>query len=201
MTWDMLTVIGTIAFSISGAVVAMEEDLDIFGVLFLGFITAFGGGAIRNILIGVPVSELWSQGLFFQVSFFSILLFVLFPNILMKHWHSWGAFFDAIGLASFAMQGALFAVEMGHPLSAVIVAAVLTGSGGGLIRDVLANRKPMVLHSEVYALWALVGGLFIGMGWVTGGFGLFLLFVLLVSGRVCSYRFQWKLPHRTIPSM
>ena len=77
MTWDMLTVIGTIAFSISGAIVAMEEDLDIFGVLFLGFITAFGGGAIRNILIGVPVSELWSQGLFFQVSFFSILLFVL----------------------------------------------------------------------------------------------------------------------------
>src|SRR6478609_7163532 len=65
MTWDVLSIIGTIAFAISGAFIAMEEEYDILGVYILGIVTAFGGGAIRNLLIGVPVSALWEQGLFF----------------------------------------------------------------------------------------------------------------------------------------
>lgn len=66
LTWDFLSMIGTIAFAISGAIVAMEEDYDILGIYILGIVTAFGGGAIRNILIGVPVSTLWEQGTFFK---------------------------------------------------------------------------------------------------------------------------------------
>lgn len=69
MTWDVLSIIGTIAFAISGAIVAMEEEYDILGVYILGIVTAFGGGAIRNLLIGVPVSALWEQGVLFQVLF------------------------------------------------------------------------------------------------------------------------------------
>lgn len=67
ITWDIFTVIGTIAFAISGAIVAMEEEYDVFGVYILGMITAFGGGAIRNLLIGVPVSALWEQEAFFKL--------------------------------------------------------------------------------------------------------------------------------------
>ena len=58
--WDILSIIGTIAFALSGAIVAMEEDFDILGLFILGFVTAFGGGAIRNLLIGLPISALWS---------------------------------------------------------------------------------------------------------------------------------------------
>src|SRR3954453_11606582 len=148
LTWDIFNIIGTIAFAISGTIVAMEEEYDILGVYLLGLATAFGGGAIRNLLIGVPVSALWEQGLFFQIALLSITATFLFPNNILKHWKRWGNFSDAIGLAAFAIQGALYATHMNHPLSAVIVAAVLTGSGGGIIRHLLARRKPTVLKDE-----------------------------------------------------
>lgn len=70
MTWEVLSMIGTVAFAVSGAIVAMEEEYDILGVYILGIVTAFGGGAIRNLLIGVPVSALWEQGLFFRLPFY-----------------------------------------------------------------------------------------------------------------------------------
>ena len=75
MAWDVFSVIGTIAFAISGAIVAMEEEYDLFGVYILGIVTAFGGGAIRNLLIGLPVSTLWSQDMMFQIALAAITLF------------------------------------------------------------------------------------------------------------------------------
>lgn len=154
MAWEVLSIIGIIAFAISGAIVAMEEEYDILGVYILGIVTAFGGGAIRNLLIGLPVSALWSQGKMFTIALVSITIVFLFPKLLLKHWSTWGNFSDAIGLAAFAIQGALFAVQRELPLSAVIVATILTGSGGGIVRDLLAGRKPLVLKAEIYAVWA-----------------------------------------------
>ncbi|ATH93124.1 membrane protein [Bacillus glycinifermentans] len=200
MAWEALSIIGTIAFAISGAIVAMEEEYDILGVYILGIVTAFGGGAVRNLLIGVPVSALWEQGALFQIALVSITIVFLFPGLLLKHWKVWGNFSDAIGLAAFAIQGALYAVHMNHPLSAVIVAAVLTGSGGGIIRDLLAGRKPLVLKTEIYAVWAALGGLIIGLGWAENSIALYLLFAVLVACRVCSYMFNWKLPNRPLRS-
>ncbi|MBV7505672.1 trimeric intracellular cation channel family protein [Bacillus sp. sid0103] len=196
MTWDVLSMIGTIAFAVSGAIVAMEEEYDIFGVYILGIVTAFGGGAIRNLLIGVPVSALWDQGLFFQIALLSITAVFLFPSNLLKHWQKWGNLFDAIGLSAFAIQGAIYAVNMDRPLSAVIVAAVLTGIGGGIIRDLLAGRKPIVLRAEIYALWAIITALFIGLGIATHPWELYTLFVIVTVLRVFSYTFDWKLPIR-----
>ncbi|ASV65870.1 trimeric intracellular cation channel family protein [Cytobacillus sp. FSL W7-1323] len=194
LTWDFLSMIGTIAFAISGAIVAMEEDYDILGIYILGIVTAFGGGAIRNLLIGVPVSTLWEQGTFFQIALLSITLIIIFPHHLLKHWHKWGNFTDAIGLSAFAIQGALYAADMNHPLSAIIVAAVLTGSGGGMIRDLLAQRKPLVLRSEIYAVWAIITGLLIGLNIFTSAVELIILFITITALRVLSYTYKWKLP-------
>jgi uncharacterized membrane protein YeiH len=198
MTWDVLGMIGTIAFAVSGAIVAMEEEYDIFGVYILGIVTAFGGGAIRNLLIGVPVSALWDQGLFFQIALLSITAVFLFPSNLLRHWQKWGNLFDAIGLSAFAIQGAIYAVNMDRPLSAVIVASVLTGIGGGIIRDLLAGRKPIVLRAEIYALWAIVTGLFIGLKIAANPWELYSLFVLVTVLRVLSYTHDWKLPIRKL---
>ncbi|WP_307474661.1 trimeric intracellular cation channel family protein [Cytobacillus purgationiresistens] len=194
MTWDILSMIGTIAFAISGAIVAMEEEYDILGIYILGIVTAFGGGAIRNLLIGVPISALWEQGLFFQIALLSITAIMIFPNRLLKHWDRWGNFTDAIGLSAFAIQGALYATGMNHPLSAVIVAAVLTGSGGGIVRDLLAQRKPLVLRSEIYAVWAIICGLVIGLDLLSSAWELILLFVIITAFRVLSYTYKWRLP-------
>ncbi|TNU34086.1 trimeric intracellular cation channel family protein [Bacillus velezensis] len=197
MAWELLSVIGIIAFAVSGAIVAMEEEYDILGVYILGIVTAFGGGAIRNLLIGVPVSALWEQGAFFQIALASVTIVFLFPKLLLRHWSKWGNLSDAIGLSAFAIQGALYAVKMGHPLSAVIAAAVLTGSGGGIIRDLLAGRKPLVLKAEIYAVWAALGGLIVGLGWAGDAADLYVLFLVLVACRICSYVFRWRLPIRS----
>ncbi|MGR3763971.1 trimeric intracellular cation channel family protein [Rossellomorea sp. NS-SX7] len=198
MTWEVLSIIGTIAFAVSGAIIAMEEEYDILGVYILGIVTAFGGGAIRNLLIGVPVSALWEQGMLFQIALLAITAVFMFPNNLLKHWRRWGNFFDAVGLSAFAIQGALYASEMSHPLSAVIVAAVLTGSGGGIIRDLLAGRKPLVLRSEIYAVWAVMCGAAVGLGITSSSFELYTLFILTTSLRVLSYLYKWRLPNRSL---
>jgi uncharacterized membrane protein YeiH len=198
MTWDVLSMVGTIAFAVSGAIVAMEEEYDILGVYILGIVTAFGGGAIRNLLIGVPISALWEQGLFFQIALLAITAVFMFPKNLLRHWQRWGNLFDAIGLAAFAIQGALYASNMNHPMSAIIVAAVLTGSGGGIIRDLLAGRKPVVLKAEIYAVWAILCGFAIGFKIATSPLELYLLFFIITALRVLSYTYQWKLPNKSL---
>ena len=198
MAWEVFSMIGTIAFAISGAIIAMEEEYDLFGVYILGIVTAFGGGAIRNLLIGLPVTTLWGQDMMFQIAIVAITLFFLFPHRLIQHWHRWGNFTDAIGLSAFAIQGALYAVKLDMPISAVIVAAVLTGSGGGIVRDLLAGRKPLVLRDEIYGVWAASAGLVIGLEIVSGDLFLYGLFVAITALRVLSYTRKWRLPLRKL---
>ncbi|PLT27611.1 trimeric intracellular cation channel family protein [Peribacillus deserti] len=196
MTWELLSIIGTIAFAVSGAIIAMEEEYDILGVYILGIVTAFGGGAIRNLLIGLPVTALWDQSSSFVIALAAITIVFLFPQNLLKHWNIWGNFTDAIGLSAFAIQGALYAVKMDMPLSGIIVAAVLTGSGGGIIRDLLAGRKPLVFRDEIYAVWAIICGAVIGYGLAEQPWELYILCFLTTLLRILSYKFKWRLPYR-----
>jgi len=198
MTWEILNIIGTLAFAVSGAIIAMEEDYDILGVHVLGFTTAFGGGTIRNLLIGSPIEDIWAQGELFIIAFIVNTIVFFLPNFLIEHWHRWGIFFDAIGLAAFAIQGAFVAVQIGAPLSAVIVAATLTGSGGGMIRDVFAGRKPMIFRADIYALWAALAGLMIGLNLIQGPWMTVALFVAVITFRMLSVHYKWQLPRRSI---
>jgi Predicted membrane protein len=196
--FSVFSLIGTIAFAVSGAVVAMEEEYDILGVYVLGLVTAFGGGVVRNLLIGMPVTTLWSQGYLLKTAIIAMTIAFMLPVRWILRWRRSEAFFDAIGLSAFAIQGALYATEMGHPLSAVLVAAMLTGIGGGIIRDVLAGRKPLVLKDEIYAVWAMLAGLAVGMGWFRTPMELLLLFGLVILFRMLSVYFKWKLPRRSL---
>lgn len=201
MTWEIINVIGTLAFAISGALVAMEENFDIVGMLVLSFITAYGGSTIRNLLIGIPIEEgpIWTQSyLVMSVFIIVILLFFLPYRWWVKYYGMWGIFFDAIGLSSFAIQGANNALQIDAPLSAVIVAATLTGAGGGMIRDVFANKKPMIFRKEIYALWAAFGGLIIGIGFVQGALSTWILFIGIIVFRLCSVYYGWTLPRRKL---
>ncbi|MCR6109297.1 trimeric intracellular cation channel family protein [Bacillus sp. A301a_S52] len=196
--WDVLNVIGTIAFALSGVLVAMEEKYDLMGIYILGFITAFGGGAVRNLLIGVPVSELWEQGTLFTVAFAVMTLAFVFPKVVRWTLLRRGVFFDAIGLGAFSVQGAMYAYSMGLPLSASIAAAALTGTGGGMIRDVLAGRKPLFLQKDIYIAWTLIPGVIVGTGWLTAPWQLLLIVVTVVIMRLFASYFGWKLPIRTV---
>ncbi len=105
---------------------------------------------------------------------------------------------DAIGLSAFAVQGALYAQKLNLPISATIVAAVLTGIGGGIIRDLLARRKPLVLRAEVYAFWTILAGFLIGAQIIVSDWALYILFILIVCFRMVSIHYKWHLPHRRI---
>jgi len=194
VAWDVFSFIGTAAFAISGAIVAMEEEYDIFGVYILGMVTAFGGGAVRNILIDVPVSVLWDQHFLFFVASILITVIFFFSRYLLSPWNRWGNYFDAIGLAAFAIQGAMLAISLNMSLYAVMVAAVLTGAGGGVIRDLLAGRKPLVFKRDIYAVWAALAGLIVGLGLFKSDLALYALLVMTAGLRIFSIVFQWKLP-------
>lgn len=197
MSWDVLNIIGSIAFAVSGAIVAMEEEYDIIGVYFLALVTAFGGGAVRNVLIGLPISALWNQGSLFIMALIATTIVFLLPQLwfsMLKHW----TFFDALGLAAFAIQGAQYAIEMSLPTSAVIVAAVLTGSGGGIIRDVLGGRKPLIFRAEIYALWAMLAGLLMSKGIGDTTLELWILYGVIVTLRMLTVFFKWRLPKRSL---
>lgn len=196
--FGLFSIIGTVAFAVSGAIVAMEEEYDILGVFVLGLVTAFGGGVIRNLLIGMPVTTLWNQGYLLKIAIIAMTIAFLLPASWISKWRKSEAFFDAIGLSAFAIQGALYATEMKHPLSAVLVAAMLTGIGGGIIRDVLAGRKPLVLKDEIYAVWAMLAGLAIGQGWFHSTLDLLFLFIVIISLRMLSVYYKWKLPRRSL---
>ncbi|HZG55310.1 trimeric intracellular cation channel family protein [Paenibacillus sp.] len=198
VAWELLTWVGTVAFAMSGSISAMEEEYDILGVYALGLVTAFGGGIVRNMLIDADASAyaLWQQGdlLLIALTASSIVYFV--PRLWANYAKTW-VFFDAIGLAAFAIQGALVAAEKQLPLPAIVVAALLTGCGGGVIRDILARRKPLVFREEVYGVWAMLAGLAVAMGFGRGGAEMYALFAALLALRMLSVRLRWRLPKRS----
>jgi uncharacterized membrane protein YeiH len=197
MSWDWLNIVGTVAFATSGAIVAMEEGYDLLGVVFLGLATAFGGGVLRNVLLGQPVTVLWAQeGLLAVAALATLVVFVL-PRHWLRRWLSLEVIVDALGLAAFSVQAALIATQLHFPLIAVLFAALLTGCGGGIIRDVLAHRKPLVFQPGiVYGIWALSAGLAVYLGWPRQGWPVALLVVLIAACRLVAFRRRWSLPYR-----
>ncbi|MNX68182.1 hypothetical protein D3C86_993490 [compost metagenome] len=199
MVWEILNIIGTIAFATSGAVVAMEEDYDVIGVLFLGMTTSFGGGIVRNLLLGIPLEGFWAQTTLHYVAIASIIATYLLPRRWIRRWLRLAMYLDAVGLAAFAIQGALYAVEVQLSHLAVILAAVMTGTGGGLIRDVLAHRRPLVFqNTSLYVVWAMLAGAAIAMGLPTTPVYLFSLLALVCGLRIASVILEWHLPLRRI---
>ncbi|MBA2175103.1 trimeric intracellular cation channel family protein [Halobacillus locisalis] len=198
MAWEILNILAVGAFAFSGAIVALNERYDIFGTFILGIATPFAGGVIRNIALDVPVVHVWEQGYLLYVAFGTIAIVYFFPKSWVMSWDRWNIYLDAIGLSAFALQGASFAIENDFPLGGVIFASILTGVGGGVTRDVLAQRRPMVLHQEIYAVWALLVGLVIGIGLfsIDNAIQMYILFILIIACRVLSYHLGWHLRFR-----
>jgi uncharacterized membrane protein YeiH len=196
MAWDVFNIIGTIAFALSGAIIAMEAKYDIIGTFFLGLTTAFGGGAIRNLFIGIPITELWQQTSLFTVAIMTICMIIILPKQTIERLQKW-SLFDSIGLSAFAVQGALLAHSVDMPILAVMFSAAITGAGGGIIRDILAQRKPIVFREEIYLLWAVIAGFIIGMEWAVKFHHLYILFGVILVLRVTSHKYGWRLPSKS----
>lgn len=204
--FTLMEVAGTIAFAVSGAMAAIQRRLDIFGVVLLGLTTALGGGCIRDLLLGItppvmfqdPTYAMTAIGTAFAV--FALAWFGrerFFGRLTLID--SINNIFDAIGLGVFAVVGVRAGMNAGYAdnLFLCLFLGMLTGVGGGVLRDMMSREIPKILRSRVYALAALLGGLCYYLLVQYGAeempaalIGALLVFII----RMMATHYRWSLP-------
>lgn len=154
----VLDILGTIAFATSGALTAMHKKLDIFGIFIIGFVTAIGGGTLRDVLTGsTPV--IWMEQTFYIYTIgVTVLLAILFRRYL-NHLRKSLFLFDTIGLGVFTITGVETGVQNGLDPIVSIALGAMTGTFGGVIRDTLCNEIPVIFRKEIYATACIIGAL------------------------------------------
>ena len=153
----VIDILGTIAFAVSGAFMAMDKKLDPFGVLVIAFVTAIGGGTLRDILIGnLPVSWLQNSTTSIVILISAILTMLL--GKYLKHFSTTLFLFDALGLGLFTIVGIKLGLEQGFSIGICMALGTITACFGGVVRDVLLNNIPLLFRKEIYALACIMGG-------------------------------------------
>ena len=193
---NLIDVLGTFAFAVAGAFSAMERKLDPFGVLIISFVTAIGGGTVRDVLVGnLPVNWLQNSSTIFVI-FFSALA-SMFLGSLLRHLNAALFLFDALGLGLFTIVG--LEVGLKHQFSAGICIALGTISAcfGGVIRDVLLNKVPLIFQKEIYALACIIGGVvyyFLQAAPLNRDISKIACILLIFAIRIIAVRFKLSLP-------
>jgi uncharacterized membrane protein YeiH len=191
-----LDLCGTFVFALSGGMMAVRHRLDLFGVLVLSFAAATSGGIIRDVLLGATPPASVRDWRYIAVSLVAGL-FTFYWSVILDRWRSSVLILDAAGLSLFAVSGALKALAFDlNPIAAVML-GVLTGIGGGVLRDILVSEVPTVLRSDLYATAALAGASIVVIGSLlaipstaTALVGAGLCFAL----RLVAIRRGWRLP-------
>lgn len=164
---SVVDAVGTFAFALSGATLAIRKRFDIFGVLFLAFVVAVAGGVARDVLIGaVPPDAIAKWHSFAIAMAGGLATFLAYP--LVRLLSRPVMLLDAIGLALFAVTGAQKALTYGIDPVIAAVLGMISGIGGGMVRDVLAGEVPFVLRTDLYAVAALAAGAIVALGSALG---------------------------------
>jgi len=184
--------IGTSVFAISGALAACERRMDLFGGMVLALITAIGGGTIRDVILGHPAFWTQEPSCIWIILVFTILTFLC--GRMLTKFSQWLLIFDALGLAVFSIEGTAKALETTYsPLVAVLL-GIMTGVGGGIIRDTLSAEVPLILKKEVYATAALIGSVsYISLRGMNE-YGLYIAILITLVIRLLAIRYKLSLP-------
>lgn len=207
----ILNILGVVSFAISGVLVAVRRKMDYLGVVILGIVSSVGGGVIRDVIMGRVPPQMFTNPLYVAVSFITanIAFIFLFFNLEGKSRPAINRFFeevyfwfDTFGLALFTTQGVIAGKTMpGASIFLCSFLGVMTGVGGGVLRDILANTVPAIFIKHIYALASIVGALVISLLWeVNDSWAMILGFILIVQIRYMARRHKWNLPHiKNIP--
>lgn len=191
----VIEVIGTIAFAISGIRLAAAKEFDWFGAYTIGLVTAIGGGTLRDVLLDIPV--FWMQTpLYLLVTGLSLALVIIFRKALVK-FNRTLFIFDAIGLALFVVIGIQKTIDVGLPMWVAIAMGTITGSFGGVIRDILINIEPLFFCKDIYATACLAGGIAFWIIMECGGSDTLqqiMCAVVVIGLRICALKYNWALP-------
>lgn len=194
--FTFLDLVGTFVFALSGAIAAKQRNLDLFGIAAAAFIVACGGGIVRDLCIGAIPPLGLSDWRYLGVSMLAVLAVIdAYPLVVRLAYPV--RFFDGIGMGFFAVAGAHKALSYGHGAETAILLGMFTAVGGGMMRDILLNRIPLILQKEIYASAALLGAAIevIGehQGWSTQWVPW--VGILVSSGlRQLSLKYGWQLP-------
>lgn len=189
---------GSIAFALSGFLAGTKKNLDWMGLFILSFLTANGGGILRDILTSRPPVILLSNEPFlvtFSVALAGSLLKLQHNPAIENRW-----FFivcDAVGLVAFAITGTLVALAIKAPFFGLVTLAFLTAAGGAILRDILVNNVPEVLHSGFYgsvAILVAIAVYLLNIGGLVTNLSLLAVFTGGLVLRLLAYRYRWKLP-------
>jgi len=203
MNFDMLNLdfalafldqVGVLVFAISGGIVAVRAKMDPLGVLVLSFLPALGGGTLRDLILDAPIFWLTDTSFLWMVLLGAVISWVFGARVDEFKPIRWA---DAVGLALFAVAGTAKALGLGYSITIAVIMGGVTASAGGLLRDIVAGREPMLLKQDIYATAALLGGLGYALSDHAGlSFELSTLigFTLAFSLRACAIRFGWSLP-------
>lgn len=185
--------IGCAVFALSGALVAYEKRMDGVGVLVLAAVTAIGGGTVRDLLLDAPVFWL-ADPLYTYVILLASVFSVLWLNVFRFIPSKGLEIADALGLSLFVIMGTHKAMSFGVTDSTAIIMGMMTGCFGGMIRDVLANKIPMIFEREMYAMCCIVGSSVYVFLSAHSTFGASLLGFLVVFGlRLGAIRWKWQI--------
>lgn len=192
----ILDLIGTFAFACSGALVAINKRMDPVGVIIIAFVTAIGGGTLRDFLIGnFPVN--WIQNTYVITTIISAAVITMLADQLIKKIPRLLFIFDAIGLGIFTIYGIEYGLQADLGWGMCIALGTITACFGGVIRDTLLNNVPLIFHKEIYATACVVGGLiYFGLINLNVDLGITraacILFIILL--RIVVVYKEWSIP-------
>ena len=191
----IIEVIGTFAFAISGIRLAAFHRFDWFGAYTVGLVTAIGGGTLRDVLLDINV--FWMQTwIYLGVTGVALAVVILFRKMLVSN-NRMLFVFDTLGLALFVVIGIQKSLTEGYPMWVAIVMGGITGSFGGVLRDILINQEPLFFRKDIYATACVAGGL---AYWGVKGCGgseilqQLICAVTVIGLRMCALRWNWSLP-------
>jgi len=192
-----LDLLGTAAFAASGALAAIRREMDLFGVLMLGLVTACGGGTLRDLLLGDTPPFIFKDETYLYLSVAVALFVFIFRHHLGFLQHPL-PYFDAVGLGTFVVIGTGKALEFKLGLFGSVMMGVMTATAGGMIRDLLSAQVPMVLQREVYASACLAGGTLLYLLHrytdIPHAWSLLSAAMLVIIMRLLAIRYNWALP-------
>lgn len=192
---QVIEFVGTFAFAISGIRHAAARHFDWFGGFVCGIVVAIGGGTIRDVMLGEP--PFWMTSALYLICTALAQVFVItFSHLLKRLDNAWFVF-DTLGLALFTIAGMQKTLACGHPFWVAVIMGCITGSAGGVIRDILLNKVPVIFHKEIYAMASIAGGVLYWMmiQWkMNVGVAAVITFFVICLIRFLAVRYHISLP-------
>lgn len=187
--------IGTFVFAISGIIAGTDRKFDLFGVFILGFVTAVGGGTLRDILIGsTPVG--WMQNeIYIYIIMAALPVCFIWKKVILR-WKKSMFLFDTIGIGLFTILGLQKTLEVGLSPIVAVMMGVVSAVFGGITRDVLSSEPPLIFQKEIYALACLAGAVFFLLfdSIIPTDIAMGLSIAVVIIIRLLAVRYHWSVP-------